>query len=59
MSSRNLHNITNSLLENLSSKVVILSPGDKAKSEPATPATDPMVAAYYVERAKLGGARPC
>ncbi len=45
------------MMENLTSKVVILRPGEQAQSEPTTPETDHMAAAYHAGKSKTAGAK--
>jgi hypothetical protein len=45
------------MMENLTSEVVILRPGEEAQSEPATPETDEMAAAYHAGKSKTAGAK--
>lgn len=45
------------MMENLTSEVVILRPGEKAPPEPATPEADEMAAAYHAEKSKTAGTK--
>lgn len=45
------------MMENLTSQVVILRPGEKAQSEPATPEADEMAAAYHAEKSQTAGTK--
>jgi hypothetical protein len=45
------------MMENLTSKVVILRPGEQAQSELDTPGTDEIAVAYHAEKNKTAGAK--
>lgn len=45
------------MMESLTSKVVILRPGEDAQSEPGMPEADEMAAVYHAEKNKTGAAK--